>query len=322
MDKIDLLTVGEALVRLSVPPGKLLAETLAFDVNVAGAESNVAVAVARMGYRARWLSRLTDNILGRRIADTFSQHGVDCTGIVWTAENRVGTYYLEFGASPRPTRVVYDRAYSAASKMGPQTFDLSQLAQARIIHLTGITPALSDDCYALIDELLTQAKRFGVHVVFDVNYRERLWSAEVCSSKLTPFLERADTLIIARRDATKLFQLQDTPEAMLRALQNRFGVRQVAMTLAERGAIGLSSAGLYEAHGYPVTIIDRIGAGDAFAAGVICGLLEDNFGLGLEYGVAMSALKLGLSGDLFRLSRPDVLQIMGDKKDSAENLSR
>src|SRR5262249_61171220 len=115
MTQIDLITVGEAMIRLSAPANTLLADTPIFNVNTAGAESNVAVAVARMGYKARWLSRLTDNIMGRRIVHEIASYGVDCSGVAWTAEDRVGTYYLEFGAAPRPTRVIYDRAHSAAS---------------------------------------------------------------------------------------------------------------------------------------------------------------------------------------------------------------
>jgi len=194
--------------------------------------------------------------------------------------------------------------------------------QARMVHLTGITPALSESCYALTGAIIDRANAAKIPIVFDVNFRARLWDAEDCGSKLRPFLERASTLIVARRDAATLFQIEGTPAEMLRALQNRFGVTQVVMTLAEAGAIGLSAGKINEVPGYRATLIDRIGAGDAFAAGVICGLLENDFALGLEYGVAMSALKLGISGDLFRLTRADVLQLIADKKDFSDKVSR
>jgi 2-dehydro-3-deoxygluconokinase len=310
MTTLDLITIGEAMLRLSVPPNMLLAEAPHFNVHTAGAESNVAVAVARMGYRARWLSRLTDNILGRRITHELSSFGVDCSQVVWTPEDRVGTYYLEFGAQPRPTRVIYDRAYSAASKMEAGTFDLSQLSASRILHLTGITPALSDGCYDLIAAWIEQARKQRVTIVFDVNYRAMLWSPETASAKLSPLLDKVDLLICGQSDAATVFGLDGEPEAVLRALQQRFAVRRVAMTVGEAGAIGLDGDTLYIVDGYPVEIVDRIGAGDAFAAGVICGLLEDDYELGLRYGVAMSALQLTLSGDLFRLSRADVLRLL------------
>jgi 2-dehydro-3-deoxygluconokinase len=306
----DLLTVGEAMIRFSVPAGQLLVAAPTFDVNIAGAESNVAVAVAHMGYRARWLSRLTDNVMGRRIVNTLTGNGVDCSGVAWTSEDRVGTYFLEFGAMPRPTQVTYDRANSAASKMGPATFDLAQVAETRILHLTGITPALSESCYALIVELLNRAKQHKVHVVFDINYRAKLWKPDVCAQKLGPLLDRVDTLLMSRADAQTVFNIQGDPETIISALQDRFHVPQIALTLSEAGAIGLENGIVHHAEGYRVQMIDRIGAGDAFAAGVICGILRDDFALGLRYGVAMSALQLTLSGDIFQLSEADVIRLI------------
>ena len=310
MTSLDLITIGEAMLRLSVPPETLLAEAPAFNVHVAGAESNVAVAVSRMGYRTRWLSRLTDNPLGRRIARELSSFGVDCSKVVWTDEDRVGTYYLEFGAQPRPTQVVYDRAHSAASKMQSDMFDTAQLAETHILHLTGITPALSQVCHDLIATWIDAAHQANVTIVFDVNFRALLWSPETASAKLTPLLEKVDVLICGQSDAATVFGMKGEPAEVIRALQDRFGVKRVAMTVGEEGATGLENGIIHRAAGYPVEIVDRVGAGDAFAAGVICGLLEDDFELGLRYGVAMSALQLTLSGDLFRLTRSDVVRLM------------
>ncbi len=310
MTSLDLITIGEAMLRLSVPPETLLSEAPAFNVHIAGAESNVAVAVSRMGYRARWLSRLTDNRLGRRITHELSGFGVDCSGVVWTIEDRVGTYYLEFGAQPRPTQVIYDRAHTAASKMRPDTLDTSQLAETRLLHLTGITPALSNGCYDLVARWIEQARSQNVTISFDVNYRSLLWPPDECAAKLAPLLEHIDLLICGQADAATVFGITGEPADVLRALQKRFGIQRVATTVGEAGAVGLDGDTVHSVEGYPVEIVDRIGAGDAFAAGVICGLLEGNFELGLRYGVAMSALQLTLSGDLFRLSRGDVVRLM------------
>src|SRR5450432_4715204 len=183
---IDLLTAGEALIRLSVPAGELVAATSTLDIHIGGAESNVAVALAHLGYRVRWLSRLTDNVLGHRIASELTRHGVDCSQVIWTPEDRVGLYFIEFGALPRPTQVTYDRSGSAASKMNPTTFDLAQVAQSRVLHLTGITAALSEECYALVVALLDRASEENVHVVFDVNFRARLWSPDQFAARLIP----------------------------------------------------------------------------------------------------------------------------------------
>jgi 2-dehydro-3-deoxygluconokinase len=310
MTTLDLITVGESMLRLSVPPDALLTDSPQFNVHIAGTESNVAVAVARMGYRARWLSRLTDNMLGARMVRELSSYGVDCSQVAWTHEDRIGTYYLEFGAQPRPTQIIYDRAHSAASKMGPNTFDVAQLGEARILHLTGITPALSVSCYDLIARWIEQTQQQNVKLVFDVNYRALLWSPEVAAAKLSPLLEMVDVLICGQQDAATVFRLNGEPEQVLRALQDRFGVRRVAMTVGQAGAMALDGQKLNTIDGYPVEMVDRIGAGDAFAAGVISGLLENDFALGLRYGVAMSALQLTLSGDLFRLGRADVERLM------------
>jgi 2-dehydro-3-deoxygluconokinase len=312
---VDLLTVGESMLRFSVPAGRLLADAPAFDVHVAGTESNVAVAVARMGFTARWLSRLPDNVLGHRIADTISGQGVDCSFVVWSDTDRVGTYFLEFGASPRPTKVLYDRAPSAARNMDETTFDLSLFNKARFIHLTGITVALSAGCSQLVQTIIGRAYDSKIPIVFDVNYRALLWSHKECRSQLAPLLSKVDTLIVSKRDLGPIFEITEDASKAATELHRRFGMPRIAITTGDQGAVGFENGNTVLAPGYPVEMIDRIGAGDSFAAGVISGLLEGNFVLGLQYGVAMSALQLTTEGDLFRLSRKDVIQLM-----AAENV--
>jgi 2-dehydro-3-deoxygluconokinase len=307
---VDLLTIGESMLRFSVPSGRLLADAPAFDVHVAGTETNVAVAVARMGFTSRWLSRVPDNVLGRRIVDTISGQGVDCSYVVWSDMDRAGIYFLEFGASPRPTKVLYDRAPSAARNMDETTFDLSLISKARIIHLTGITVALSEGCSRLVETVIDRANELKVPVIFDVNYRALLWSHKECRNKLAPLLPKVNTLIVSQRDLAPIFEISgDTVNAM-KELQRRFGIPRIAITTGNEGAMGLESGQTVLVRGYPVEMIDRIGAGDSFAAGVITGLLEGDFVKGMRYGVAMSALQLTTEGDLFRLSRADVIQLM------------
>lgn len=307
---IDLLTIGETMLRLSVPSGGLLADQTAFEVHIAGAESNVAVAVAQMGHQSAWWSRLTDNVLGQRIAHTIASYGVDCSGVVWTNDDRVGTYYLQTGVQPRPTRVIYDRADSAASHMTPDTFELSAIRHARRVHLTGITAALSDGCYALVERVIATCRDAAIPIVFDVNYRTLLWSPETCRAKLTPLLGQVETLIIGQQDAAAVFGFVGTPEQIVRALHEQFPVKYVVLTTGEDGALGYADGIVHQVSAYPALVIDRIGAGDAFTAGVICGLLEGDFALGLRYGAALSALQIGLTGDLFRLTRADVLYLL------------
>jgi 2-dehydro-3-deoxygluconokinase len=311
--EVDLLNVGESMLRFSVPAGRLLADAPAFDVHVAGTESNVAVAVARMGFKTRWLSRLPNNVLGHRIADAISAQRVDCSYLAWSETDRVGTYFLEFGASPRPTKVLYDRAPSAARSMDENTFDLSLVNQARLIHLTGITVALSEGCSRLVEAIIDRATASKIPIVFDVNYRALLWSHQECRRRLAPLLCKVDTLIVSQRDLGPIFEIQGDAASAAKELHQLFGTPRVAITTGDQGAVGLENGHTVLAPGYPVEMIDRIGAGDSFAAGVICGFLEGDFGQGLQYGVAMSALQLTTEGDLFRLSRKDVLQLMGSE---------
>jgi 2-dehydro-3-deoxygluconokinase len=311
--EVDLVTVGESMLRFSVPAGQLLADAPAFDVHVAGTESNVAVAVARMGFTTRWLSRLPDNVLGHRIADAISGQGVDCSYVDWSDTDRVGTYFLEFGALPRPTKVFYDRAPSAARKMDETTFDLSLFNKARFIHLTGITVALSPGCSRLVETVISKANDSKIPIIFDVNYRALLWSHKECRSQLAPLLSKIDTLIVSKRDLGPIFEITGDAATAAKELHRLFGTPHIAITTGDQGAVGFENGSTVLAPGYTVEMVDRIGAGDSFAAGVISGLLEGNFVRGLQYGVAMSALQLTTQGDLFRLSRKDVLQLMASE---------
>ncbi|HEX6563698.1 MAG TPA: sugar kinase [Chthoniobacterales bacterium] len=310
---VDLLTIGESMLRFSVPAGRLLADAPVFDVHVAGTESNVAVAVARMGFKSRWLSRLPDNVLGRRIADTIAAQGVDCSYVNWSETERAGVYFIEFGASPRPTKVLYDRAPSAARNMDETTFNLSLLGNAKIIHLTGITVALSAGCSRLVETIVARANDLKIPIVFDVNYRALLWSHKECRSKLASLLSKVDTLIVSKRDLEAIFEIAGDPASAAKELHQLFGMPRIAITTGDQGAAGFENGNTTVVPGYPVEMVDRIGAGDTFAAGVISGLLEGNFVRGLQYGVAMSALQLTTEGDLFRLTRKDVLQLMASE---------
>jgi 2-dehydro-3-deoxygluconokinase len=301
------------MLRFSVPAGRLLADAPVFDVHVAGTESNVAVAVARMGFKSRWLSRLPDNVLGHRIADTLAGQGVDCSYVNWSDTERAGVYFVEFGASPRPTKVLYDRDPSAARNMDETTFDLSLVGNAKIIHLTGITVALSAGCSRLVETIVARANDLKIPIVFDVNYRALLWSYQECRNKLAPLLSKVETLIVSKRDLEAIFEIAGDAALAAKELHQLFGMPRIAITTGDQGAAGFENGNTVAAPGYPVEMVDRIGAGDSFAAGVISGLLEGNFVRGLQYGVAMSALQLTTEGDLFRLTRKDVLQLMASE---------
>src|SRR6185295_12101778 len=199
---IDVVTFGEAMVRLSPPSFERLEQAHQLDLHVGGAELNVAVAAARLGLSARWISRLTDSALGRLIVNRARAHNVDVSGVQWTPDDRVGVYFAEPGAAPRPSTVLYDRAGSAISRIQPGTIDWRRMFDgARWFHVSGITPALSESAAAVTTEALEAAKAAGLTVSYDLNYRSKLWSPDQARRVQEPLMRHVDVLITTEEDA-------------------------------------------------------------------------------------------------------------------------
>src|SRR6266566_4918502 len=184
----DVVTFGEAMIRLAPPQFRRLEQAQTLDVQVGGAELNTAVAAARLGHSAAWVSRLTNNPLGRLIANHAREAGVSSEHIVWTNDDRVGVYFLEFGAAPRASSVVYDRKGAAIANLKPGTVPWAKIfAGARWFHVTGITPGLSASAAEVTKESLVAAKAAGLQTSVDLNYRVKLWTpteAGKCMSEL------------------------------------------------------------------------------------------------------------------------------------------
>jgi 2-dehydro-3-deoxygluconokinase len=306
MTALDLFTFGECLLRLSAPEPLRLEQAHALEVHVAGAESNLAIALARLGKRTAWFSRLPDTPLGQRALRFIAQHGVDVTDVLCVPDARMGLLFLERGALPRPTRVWYDRADSAASKLQPSDLPTATLAAARWLHFTGITPALSDSCAATCGAAVAHARQHGLKIAFDVNYRSLLWTPQHARERLTPFCQAADLVFIAKRDAMALFETQGSAAEQAEQLQ-RLWSGTVVVTDGERGAAACNNNSAAHCAAFPVQIVDRLGAGDAFAAGVLCRLLEDApLAEALTFGAATAALKLSISGDVALIARSEV----------------
>ena len=306
MPLADVSAIGEALLRLSVRPGERLEDAPAFEVHVAGSEANVAYAMARTGLRTAWTSVLPANPLGRRVAATLAAGGVDVSNVVWSPTGRLGTYYVEFGSAPRPTHVVYDRAGTPITSASPELFDWDRVCDARAVHLSGITSALSAAAGALVEAAIAEARRRGRLVSFDVNYRQRLWSPAEAARSLAAIGPRLDVVIATVEDARDLFGIAGPAGDTVRRLAAELGVGTAVLTCGGDGAVLLHEGQVHARPGAPVEPVDRIGAGDAFAAGFLAGWLEGSPVTGLERGLAMSALKMTLRGDLFRFSAEDV----------------
>jgi 2-dehydro-3-deoxygluconokinase len=312
----DVVTFGEAMVRLAPPGFRRLEQAESLDVQVGGAELNTAVGVTRMGRSAAWVSRLTDNPLGRLVLNRARAAGVDTGAVVLTEEDRVGLYFLEFGAAPRASSVVYDRKDSAVARIRPGAVDWKGLfAQARWFHVTGITPALGPGAEETTREALEAAKAAGVTVSFDLNYRAKLWTPAEAGRCLGECMRLTDVLITTEEDVAKVFGVTGRDEAeVARQLTGRFGLRVVAITLRDNPlvwrnswtAVAFEGDRAYTTRRYEVEIVDRLGAGDSFAAGLIHGLLDNDPQKGLDYGVALSALKHSVPGDFAWVTRAEV----------------
>jgi len=314
----ELVTFGEAMVRLSPPGCRRIEQSQTLDVHVGGSEMNVAVAAARLGIATAFVTRLPDNPLGRLVRNRIREHGVDTDEIVWTPSDRVGTYYVEFGASPRANSVVYDRADSAAARMAAGEIDWDRVLHgARILHTSGITPALSASAAEATLEALEAAARLGVKVSIDLNYRARLWSQERAREVMTKVAERADLLITTEEDTQRVFGIEgEDYEAVARELARRFSFEHVAITLRETPSVWRNrwsaiayDAGretLHRAPSFEIEVVDRVGSGDAFAGGFLFGLLRGDAEMGVRYGVAVSALKQTYPGDVSWSTREDV----------------
>ncbi len=306
----DFVTLGETMVRL-VPPGALrLEQAQRLHLSAGGTESTVAVNLARLGKKVAWVSRLPTNPMGRYIANQIRQHGVDLSGVTWTEGERQATYYVEYGVAPRSIRVWYDRANSAASRMTPNDLPIELIQSARWLHLTGITPALSASCHEAVQRAFDIARAAGITCSFDVNYRSLLWSPEEAGRALEPFCELADYVLVAGRDAHSLFGAAADVKQAAQDLQARWEGTLI-VTNGDAGVVATDGENFVSADAYPATIVDRLGAGDALASGIICRLLEGApLEVALRFGTAMAALSLTVDGDFAWVTRDEIEAVL------------
>jgi 2-dehydro-3-deoxygluconokinase len=325
----QVVTFGEAMIRLAPPNYRRLEQAHSLDVQVGGAELNTAVGLARLGHQSTWVSRLTDNPLGRLIANHAREAGVSTDHVVWTPEDRVGVYYLEFGAAPRASSVLYDRKGAAIANIRPGVIPWAKVfAGVQWFHVTGITPALSPSALEVTREALQAAKAAGTRVSIDLNYRAKLWSQDEAGRCMTELMQQCDVLITTEEDIERVFGLRGKGYAEAAALvAQRFPVRIVAITLRDNPlvwkntwtAMAYQEGKVFHTRTYEVEIVDRLGAGDSFAAGLIHGLLEGDVQKALDYGVAASAIKHSIPGDFAWITREEVETLL---KGSGLRISR
>jgi len=321
-ERIDVVTFGEAMLRLSPPSHLRLQQACTLDVHVGGSELNVAVAASALGLRMRYVTRVPKNPIGRLVENKAREHGIDTRFFSWPESGRVGIYYLEFGASPRPNSVVYDRAHSAMAMIEPGQIDWDEaLDGASVFHTSGITPALSKSATAATLEAVRAAHRLGVRVSVDLNYRVRLWTEKDAEAAMREIVGLADVLVTTEEDTQRVFGIQEASyDEVARVLAKEFDLDVVAITLRETPSVWRNTwsaiayeretEALHTAPTYDIEVVDRVGSGDSFAGGFLYGWLNGGVETAVRYGVAISAIKQTLPGDVCWTTREEVDRIL------------
>ena len=331
-----VVTMGEIMLRLSTPNNEKFIQADEFDVNYGGGEANVAVSLANYGHDAEFVTAVPDNPIGECAVAALRKMNVKTDNIARCGE-RLGIYYLETGASMRASNVVYDRAHSSISTATEADFDFDKIFEgADWFHFTGITPAVSDAAAELTEAALKAAKAKGVKVSVDLNFRKKLWSSEKAQRIMTNLMQYVDVCIGNEEDAEKVlgFKPGNTDvtsgdlelagyEDIFKQMVDKFNFEYVISSL--RVSHSASDNGwsaciysrdtkeFYHSREYRISpIVDRVGGGDSFAGGTICGFVDGkNFKDALEFGVAASALKHTIPGDFNLVTRADVENLAG-----------
>lgn len=328
-----IVTFGEIMLRLA-PKGYLrFLQEPEFEATFGGGEANVAVSLANFGADVTFITKLPQNDIGEAAVRDLRKYGVD-TSMITRGGDRVGIYYLEKGASQRPSKVIYDRAWSSISQAVEEDFNWNEIfADAQWFHFTGITPALGKNVARICMEAVKVAKRQGLTVSCDLNYRKNLWTTEEAGQTMGELMQYVDVCIANEEDAEKVFGIHaegtDVTKGSLskegyvqvaQKLKDRFGFKYVTITL--RTSISASdnkwAAMLYNgkesffSKEYTVHIVDRVGGGDSFGAGLIYSMVSDMQDQEcLEFAVAASCLKHSIEGDFNRVTVKEVLSLAG-----------
>ena len=309
----DLVSLGEVLLRLAVPsPGRI--ETVRqLDVQIGGAEANVAAACARLGRRSAWISALPANAWGERVRRELGSHGVECAHVRTIDGARMGLYFLEYGVAPRPIRVLYDRRDSAFARLAPADVDWEPVRRARLVHLSGVTAGLGGSAQALVRRALAEASA----VSFDVNYRAALWTPAQARDFIDGILPALRYLFLGESEAASIFGCAGAPESILEAMARRAPKATVTLMRGENGSLTFEGgAVITPARRHVVQLVDPIGAGDAFVGGFLASMLGgETIQRAVDVGSAVAALKCSTWGDIALVSPRDVDEVLSGGPD-------
>lgn len=312
----DFLTLGETLLRLSPPGMQRLDQAHSFEVGIGGSELNVACLLSRLGRRTAWVSRLPEGPLGRIVDGEARRHGVDTSFVRWIPRARLGLMFFEPGPAPRNARVIYDRKHSAASELGFEDAPWEALiaASARV-HLSGITPALGPSCRALVAHVAQLAAAAGKKASYDLNYRATLTDAAEARAMLETVAPHLELFVVAERDARAVLGFAEEAEPLAQAIAARYGMPLVALTRgsgSEPGDILLAHGAVRYAPRYAIEIVDRIGAGDSFVAGLIHGLIAGDLDFAIRLAAYAAAIGLATPGDINYFAPEDLAAFHAD----------
>ena len=323
-----IVTFGEIMLRLAPPDGQRFLQSPSLEATFGGGEANVAVSLANFGEDVAYLTALPQNDIGQAAINSIRYFGVDTTKILRQGE-RVGIYYAEKGQSQRPSKVIYDRKYSSISMVKREDFDWASIFEGvEWFHFTGITPALAPELRVICLDACEEAKKRGITVSCDLNYRKKLWTTEEAFETMTKLVPYVDVCIANEEDAEKVLGIsaKDTDvdsgklsyegyKAVAAEISEKYGCKKVAITLRTSisandnkwAAMLYSDGEYYFSKTYDIHIWDRVGGGDSFGAGLIYGLRHNMDSQSvIDFAVAASCLKHSIQGDFNRVSVDEV----------------
>lgn len=317
----DLVTFGEAMLRLSPPGHDRLENARTFDVHVGGAEANAAVAAERLGAKPVWLSKLPDTPLGHRVVSELHGYGIE-PDVVWTDDGRQGLYFLERAGQPRGSKALYDRADSAITTATFDELATGHFEDATAFFTTGITPALSNKLAETTANLMSGAKKSGTKTVFDVNYRSKLWDPDRARAMLTRLFPAVDILITAARDAKTVLDLEGDPRSIAHSLASKWEFDTVVITRGASGALAIHDGVVHEQEAFDAETTDPVGSGDAFAGAFIAARMDGkNIHDSLELATAAAALKRTIPGDVPTFTEEEVMAVI-ERANEGRRISR
>ncbi len=305
---VDVISYGEVMVRITPERFRTFLNSNTWNVEIGGAEANVLILLSILGLKTEFISFFPNSFLGYKALSELKKYGIGVSRVKLVSEGRMGLYFVELHHRKKGIKVLYDRKNSSFSLTQLTDLDLDYIRKARLIHLTVITPSLSEICKDNVIKIC-KSKKGNQKISFDVNYRQKLWEVDECRRFINMILPFVDILFIKREDYRLLFGDELEDEKILYTLQKKFGEDKIyVLTKGEEGCSVLFKDKYFVRQALSTDIVDRIGAGDAFVAEFLYGYLKDkNLEECAKYGNILASLKMSVFGDFLALDE-DTLQ--------------